>query len=173
MIRRRRVARTLAERFWSQVDKSTSSSCWIWTGYRNNKGYGRIGHLLEKVYVHRLSYELHYGSIPKRLNVCHRCDVPACVNPQHLFLVTQMDNMRDCASKGRNGAHQRPDRVLRGERHGMSKLTDAQRIEVMDRIRSGMTCISIARAFGVSASTVSLLKRGKRHCPVKPTSEVA
>jgi hypothetical protein len=96
---------TLADRFWSKVLKT--ETCWLWQAQRNNKGYGCLAvYRSDKgrhwpTYAHRLSWTLTNGPIPDELNVLHRCDTPACVNPDHLFLGTQCDNMRDCVNKGR------------------------------------------------------------------------
>lgn len=87
-------------RFWSKVDKT--STCWLWTGMPNGWGYGTF-----KVsagndrFAHRLSWEIHKGPIPKGLCVCHKCDRPICVNPDHLFLGSHRDNRDDAIRKGR------------------------------------------------------------------------
>lgn len=89
------------ERFWRYVDKT--DECWTWTGGRINGGYGCFSVDGEtNVAAHRFSYQLHNGEIPAGLVVCHRCDNPPCVRPDHLFLGTQLDNVRDMFSKGRS-----------------------------------------------------------------------
>lgn len=90
------------ERFWRYVNKT--GECWAWTGGTANDGYGRL-YISERdgsVAAHRFSYQLHNGEIPAGLIVCHRCDNPPCVRPDHLFLGTHLDNVRDMFSKGRN-----------------------------------------------------------------------
>lgn len=84
--------------------KAMSSGCIEWQGYKNKGGYGRRRFNGEKHLVHRMVYSLVHGGriIPFGLLVCHKCDNPACINPAHLFLGTQMDNINDCVKKGRN-----------------------------------------------------------------------
>lgn len=88
------------EKFWSKVQKT--KDCWLWIAAVNNGGYGAFAYEGRRVMAHRLSYEIEYGPFDKKLFVLHRCDNPRCVRPDHLWLGTQFDNMRDCASKGRN-----------------------------------------------------------------------
>lgn len=93
----------LAKRFWPKV--KMGAGCWEWTGSAGEKGYGYLhsGGKVERkpLRAHRVSWEIHNGSIPDGLWVLHRCDNPRCVRPDHLFLGDRSDNMRDCAAKGR------------------------------------------------------------------------
>lgn len=88
------------DRFEKKFVPITKSGCWIWTG-RIAREYGRFLFKGKNNLAHRVSYMLYVGAIPKGLKVLHRCDVPSCVNPNHLFLGTQLDNVRDMFSKGR------------------------------------------------------------------------
>ena len=87
------------ERFWSKVD--TSGECWIWTACKNNSGYGQFSLKGRPQLAHRISWMFANGDIPPGLCVLHRCDTPACVRPDHLFLGNHADNMRDRNEKGR------------------------------------------------------------------------
>lgn len=89
------------EPFWKSFEKS-NSGCWLWIKTLSNKGYGVTTAKGKRYLAHRLSWILHNGDIPGRLCILHKCDTPACVNPDHLFLGTQSDNMRDMHRKERN-----------------------------------------------------------------------
>ncbi len=90
---------------WTRVKKT--ETCWLWTGPVNSTGYGSVIFDGHKTGAHRASYEMAYGPFDKRLCVLHQCDTPRCVRPDHLWLGTRGDNMRDCAAKGRNLTHYR------------------------------------------------------------------
>jgi len=101
-----RKTRPLEERFWDKVDKS--DGCWLWTAALNPDGYGRFVVQMSPQKVrgaHRVAWELMNGAIPNGLSVLHQCDTPACVNPEHLFLGTQQDNVADMVAKGRWNGH--------------------------------------------------------------------
>ena len=87
------------DRFMQKVNKT--ETCWLWTGALNSRGYGSFGVYGKATSAHRYSYEHFKGKIPEGMIVCHSCDVPACVNPDHLWVGTYLDNSRDCIRKGR------------------------------------------------------------------------
>lgn len=138
---------SLEERFWAKVQKS-ETGCWLWTGMVNEHGYGRLrGPAGERgVYAHRLSYTLAYGPIADDAHVCHRCDNPPCVRPDHLWLGNQRANNTDRDHKGRGH---------RGERTGGVELT-ARQVQAIRAARATGTISNraLARAYGVSHSTV-------------------
>lgn len=140
----------LSERFWLYVKRTGENDCWLWTGSKRGS-YGKIKDNRKSLLSHRVSYELHFGVIPDGMLVCHRCDIPGCVNPNHLFLGTQSDNLKDCRDKGRF------DQVS-GSRQWMSKLTDS---EVLEILRDGRKNVVIAEEYGVSAATISYIKSRK------------
>lgn len=147
-----------AVRFWAYVDKTPT--CWLWTGAAHRSGYGRFqssNYSEPKIIcqAHRFSYELANGPITDGLWVLHRCDVPACVRPEHLFLGTQSDNMQDAVTKGRHRCgHQS------GEDHPHAKLT-AKQVAEMRQLRSdGALLKPLALKFGVGTSQVYRIVTG-------------
>jgi hypothetical protein len=128
-----------------------ASLCWNWQRAKNNDGYGSI-HIGGRTHLaHRKSYELYRGEIPDSALVCHACDNPCCINPSHLFLGSQTDNMRDMAAKNRGG------RVY-GIRHPRAKLTEKQIASIRSDGRSGYV---IACEYGISKSNVYAIKAGQ------------
>lgn len=145
---------TTIERFERMIAVG-SSDCWYWTGSVNRLGYG-IFVALNETKAHRVAYKLFCGEIPEGLFVLHKCDTRCCVNPDHLMLGTQADNVKDMVSKGR--AKQIP---LYGEKNPQSKLTVSQVKEIRCRVKNGETQRSMCTIFGVSPMTISRLVRGE------------
>ena|SRR3990167_364687 len=99
MISNTYLGKTTEQRFWEKVKKT--SGCWEWLGLKVGRGYGQISCSGKMIITSRYSYMLHKGEVPKGLEVCHSCDNPSCVNPEHLWLGTHKDNMKDAREKGR------------------------------------------------------------------------
>jgi len=129
-------------RFWAKVDKT--DGCWIWIGAKNATGYGLIRFKRKSYRAHRVSYEFANGEIPDGLYICHKCDNPSCVNPEHLFTGTATDNAIDMTNKGRSSAILTPNQVM----------------EIFDQRGNGITHQDIANKYGIARSTVSNLMRG-------------
>ena len=95
-----RIRTSTFKKFWSNIIKT--GNCWIWKGDKNYSNYGIIFVIKNRwIKAHRYSYQIHFGKIPDKMNICHHCDNPSCVRPDHLFLGTQKDNLRDAGRKGR------------------------------------------------------------------------
>ena len=148
--------KTIEERFWSKVNKGPG--CWMWTGHKDNNGYGKFYYDRGARLAHRISYKMKYKSIPKGMYVCHRCDNTSCVRISHLFLGTQKDNMQDATKKGR---------ISKGEhRQHIAKLTEIQVIAILKDTRSQR---AIANEHNVHQSTISRIKQGKQWKHVRET----
>ena len=132
-------------KFWLKVNKL--NNCWIWEGGKFHSGYGSFD---KHTRVHRFSYEIHYGEIPKGMLVCHHCDNRLCVNPKHLWLGTSKENSEDMVKKNRQAKGDRISRSL--------VSSDVKMINKL--LKEGETCISIANKFNVSRQLVSDIKLG-------------
>jgi Autographiviridae endonuclease len=147
------LALNVRERFDAKYEPEPISGCWLWTAAMFNDGYGafRLG---KEQRAHRVAYVLANGPIPAGMSVLHRCDTPLCVRPDHLFIGTQADNIRDRDAKGHRAS-------TSGENSGNAKLTNAQAREI--KRRAGQTSQrGLAREFGIAESTVSNIVTGKR-----------
>jgi hypothetical protein len=157
---------TTEMRFWSHVNKT--DSCWLWTGSKRYNGYGAFVWAEDGVVVqgraHRYSWELVNGKIPDGLCCLHRCDVPACVNPSHLWLGTKADNNRDMCAKGRHvpgGTHCGAGQYRRGGLHWNARLTEAAVRGIRtDRI-NGASFSELASKYGVSKTAAFKVVKGK------------
>lgn len=145
---RRRATLPIEERFWPKVQKC--DGCWQWLSVKNSEGYGLFRVRGRRLRAHRLSYALTYGPIPDGYIVCHHCDNPSCVRPDHLFLGTNADNVADCIQKGRRRAA-----GARGEAHGHSILTQEAVNDIRARyIPYTVTQKMLADEYGVSENAV-------------------
>ena len=145
--------KSIAERFWAKVEKRGPEDCWLWTGCTANYGYGQInlgGKYGRRDGAHRVSWILHHGAIPDEMWVLHRCDKTACVNPSHLFLGTQSDNMADAKAKKRMS-------------HGVGRWNSKLNPDAVRHIRSSVESASaLARRYGVNERTVRQARNGEK-----------
>jgi hypothetical protein len=147
----------LEQRFWSKVEKT--EKCWNWLSSKQSKGYGQFRHGNSMRLAHRVTWELTYGRIPLRLCVLHHCDNPLCVNPSHLFLGTQSDNMHDKFVK---------DRQNKGETDGFHKLTEKDVGRIREEyVPHHVTRPMLANKYHVHRRTIDSVLDGKtwRHVP--------
>jgi hypothetical protein len=135
-----RIAET--ERFWKRVNKTPN--CWLWTGAKSAKGYGMWGHPKFRI-TSRFSWYIHFGDPGKRF-VLHKCDNPACVRPDHLFLGTNLDNIRD---------------MVRKRRRASMKLQEEDIPRIRELRKAGMTSTAIAKMYGISQPAVSQIVNRK------------
>ena len=141
-------------RFWEKVDRS-ADGCWQWTGSKDQDGYGRFQTDGKRTTTSRVAWMLTNGSIPDGMFVCHHCDNPSCVRPDHLFVGTQRDNVRDCIRKGRFAP----------------RLTASDVMQIRQARVKGDLLRCIASRYGMSLNHISNIINGVRwgHLPCHPT----
>lgn len=143
--RRARPTGPNVAKFWSKVLKGSADECWPWIGCKNGLGYGSTsGGAGRSMLAHRKAWVLTHGPIVGDILVCHRCDNPPCCNPGHLFLGSNAENMADMASKGR--AHNK-------------KIGRERALAALAEIRAGRMQKDVARALGVSSSSLSYWRK--------------
>ena len=141
------------KRFWDKVNVRKSDECWLWTASTASIGYGQFWYDGKMHPAHRISLALAIGEIAPNMLVCHHCDIPLCVNPSHLFLGTQKDNMRDMGRKGR--AH---FSKMIGEKNLNHKLTPEKVLAIR---KSTEPTRKIGKRYGVSSMTISVIRTRK------------
>lgn len=150
--------KTTEQRFWEKVNKT--DSCWLWTGAKRNKGYGAFVYAKDGEVIqgraHRYSYEIHKGDIPTGMFVLHSCDNPACVNPAHLALGSNQDNVTDMMKKGRHvsGGTYREGDYERGEGHHAAKLTEDDVRAIRADRDSGMSFGNLSKKYGIAVGHI-------------------
>ena len=154
---------TPRERFLAKVCPEPGSGCWLWRGQLNQSGYGVLWLDGKSRVAHRVAWVFFHGEIPPELLVCHKCDVRACVNPEHLFLGTHTENARDREAKGRS---------MRGEESPSSRLSTEQVSRIKAVLAEDRMYVSeIAREYGVTPPTIAAIAKGKtwRHVQAAAT----
>ena len=159
----RAKVKPLEQRLAQKIIKGDKTQCWLWQGRLSGPArmrYGYLWHEGKSQRAHRLMWESVYGTIPNGLCVLHKCDVPLCLNPDHLFLGTKAENNADRDRKGRQISISRP-----GEKHHNAKLTDS----MVREIRKSLAPVQmIAKQFKVSASAIWNVRRGISWTHVSP-----
>jgi hypothetical protein len=151
-----RARRVFEARFWGKTDRT--GSCWLWLGTRDKDGYGKYGarSITNEILAHRIAWTLTRGEIPSDMLVCHSCDNPPCINPEHLFLGSPLDNTRDMDKKGRRKSH-----GPRGERAWTSKLNAASVLEIRQKRADGALLTALAHEYNVTTQTIWQITSGR------------
>lgn len=143
------------DRFLSKISID-DSGCWLWMAGKSRAGYGQMRINKKTIYAHRLSYEINKGDIPYGFCILHSCDNPACVNPEHLSIGTQKDNLQDMWRKKRGIIPH-----YRGEKNSQSKLTAKQVKQIRKLCSYGAVQSKIAKRYGVSNTAIGYILSGR------------
>lgn len=159
------VSQTAINRFYAAIEKQPNGGCWLWTKRSvSSYGYGQLWDGDKKWEAHRMSWVIHCGDIPAGLCVCHKCDVPHCVNPVHLFVASQKGNLKDMRDKmrGHLGYRHNPPR---GTANAKAKFTDHDIETIRARYAKGESLRELGRAYKVWHTTISVIirRRAWRH----------
>lgn len=141
-----RVSGSVRDRFREKYVPEPNTGCWLWLDSLTRKGYGKFGRTSQR--AHRVSWELTFGPIPSGLHVLHKCDTPSCVNPSHLMLGTNDDNVADKVAKHRQ---------VRGEKQGLAKLTVAEIKAIRQSAESNTV---LGEIYGVTRQNIIAIKKG-------------
>jgi len=136
-----------------------SQGCWIWNGSKAKDGYG-IFYSKEYLRAHRASYLLFVAQIPKGLWVLHKCDVPLCVNPKHLYLGDCKQNVKDAIERGRFPKGPNLKKSLKGEKNPKSKLTE-ENVKEIKKLSHSFTKSQLAEKYGVLKGTIIHITKGR------------
>jgi len=137
----------------------TETGCWLWLGAEKGNGYGNVRHGRKNITAHRAAYEAAFGEIPARMDVCHKCDTRQCINPDHLFLGTRTENMRDAKRKMRLSSGARHSALICGEKSGSAKLVVSQVEAIRRAANDGAAPKDLADVAGVSVDNIRRIIR--------------
>jgi hypothetical protein len=137
-------------RFERSIAPEPNTGCWLWAGDLRSNGYGQFKVSGRSKRAHRVAYEIYKGTIPPGMHILHKCDVPVCVNPDHLSVGSNRDNVEDCRAKGRH---------VHGVKHGCAKIDE----DAVRDIRMGnLPRAEYAKMYGISLSQVDKIQKRKR-----------
>ena len=155
-------------RLLSKIVIDLATGCWNWVGGKGNNGYGRI-RINDKFYLpHRASYVIFVGDIPEGMCVCHKCDNPSCINPEHLFVGTRNDNMQDALRKGRLKIPKSISTQFEiGHKPKNRSLSNNQVLEIKRMLKDGFTIHDISSTLNIGRHTINNIKRGHSYFNIK------
>lgn len=151
-----RARKTPRQIFFEQAGERPIAGCWNWPGKLYSNGYGRFRVIGKELLAHRISFEVHTGVTPTSNQVvCHKCDNPRCINPDHLFIGTHRDNALDMISKGRGNP-------ATGFRNHRCKLSDDDVSKIRQSVAAGVSRKNLASTYGVSVVQITRVFLGSR-----------